>query len=224
MEIFKKAFTLTVTAALTLMLLPSCMIVRIDAGADTTEVTTISSGEKATDVNEYIDEKWESVLVPEIEERGAAMAEVLAASGDGWDAAGAEYGIKKGEIGAKYNFIVTGDAVVSQVDTTSKAGIIVLDLDAADAGDYTLNMAIGPVLKGTAIRDALENVNFNEFVNQMDYAKLASELNKFRNEQIAESVDFTSLQGKSVNFTGCFTQPADGAGEIDIMPVFLEVK
>jgi predicted lipoprotein len=216
MKISKIAKIASLCAAITF--LSACTIVPIDSDTENASTSTISSGEKATDVAAYIDEKWESVLVPEIDERKAELSELVAAAGGNWDGVGEEFGLKKGEIGAKYNFIVSGTGTVQEVNTESKAGLLIVAL----SDGTTVQIAIGPVLKGTAIRDALENVNFNEFVNQMDYAKLASELNKFCNAPIGETVDFAALQGKTIEFTGCFTQPEGDV--IDIMPVALEVK
>ena len=204
-------------------ILSSCTIVKIDQDLESQKQSTISSGEKSVDINAYINDKWESIFVPEINERKQNLQAVLSASEQSWDQAGEEFGLKKGQIGAKYNFIVSDSGIIKEVNTESKVGYIVLEVDNL-VSSYEIKLSIGPVLKGTAIRDSLESVNFNEFVNQMDYAKLASELNKYCNEKTIGTLDLTALTGKSVEFTGCFTQPENDSAEIDIIPVFLEVK
>ncbi len=206
------------------LMLTSCRlftIVPIEEN-DSQKGSKISSGEKAVDVNKYIEDKWDSVIVKEINERKQSLTKILSEASGGWDEVCSKYGIKKGDIGSKYNFIVTDTAQVKEVNTESKAGFIVISLNGVNT-DYTLKIAIGPVLKGTAIRDSLKGINFNDFVNQMDYANLANELNKKGNENSVGNIDVNTLNGKTITFTGSFTDP-EGAKEIIIMPIFMEVK
>lgn len=200
----------------------SCTVVKIDRDAEIGKEKIISSGEKAVDLASYLEANWESALLPEINERRCDFAALLDEAKTGWEKAGEAYGVKKGDIGTKYNFIVHDTAVVKEINTESKAGFIVVELD-GQPSDYTIKIAIGPVLKGTAIRDALKFIDFNQFVNQMDYAKLANELNKIGNDNVTQSVDIMALQGKTIEFTGCFTQP-ESDSEILVMPIFMEVK
>ncbi len=196
-------------------------IVPIEEG-DGNKVSTISSGEKAVDVKKYIEEKWDAVFVPEINDRRQKLSDILLeVNKSNWEAV-YEKGLKKGDIGAKYNFIVTDTALVKEVNTESRSGYIVITLDGVST-DYTIKLAIGPVLKGTAIRDSLKNINFNEFVNQMDYASLANELNKKANQDCIGSMDVATLNGKTIEFTGSFTEPQN-TKEIFIMPIFMGVK
>lgn len=221
MTIIKRILILFLITA-NCMLAASCTVVKIDSEAESGAKKIISSGEKAVDVGSYIDQNWESAILPEINERGCGLVTLFNEANGGWDKAGEAYGVIKGDIGAKYNFIVHDTAVVKEINTESKAGFIVVQIDGQEAG-YTVKIATGPVLKGTAIRDSLKCVDFNQFVNQMDYAKLANELNRIGNENVTQSVDIMELNGKTIEFTGCFTQP-DSGSEILIMPIFMEVK
>jgi predicted lipoprotein len=220
MTMAKRIFSIMLAAAMC-ALISSCKIVKIDPEAEQASEKTISSGEKAVDVASYMAEHWDADILPEINERRVSLGEIMQAAGGGWDQAGEALGVIKGDIGSKYNFIVQDTAVVKEINTESKAGYIVVEIEGVPAP--AIHIATGPVLKGTAIRDSLNCVDFNQFVNQMDYAKLANELNKIGNDNITQSTSIEELAGKTIEFTGSFTQPEDGA-EILIMPVFMEVK
>ena len=75
------------------------------------------------------------------------------------------------------NLFVKGRAVVTSVDTRSRVGLALLDLTPAD-GRADGALQIGPVLRGTALRDALEFVKFGDFVNQIAFAEVATALNE----------------------------------------------
>jgi len=199
----------------------SCTVVRIDAEEESGRGNVISAGERAVDADEYLAQHLESDFLPEINEHKVDLATLLEATQNGWESAGETYGVKKGDIGAKYNFIVHDTAVVKEINTESRNGFMIVEPVGVQTG-YTVKISIGPVLRGTAIRDSLRFVDFNHFVNQMDFAELANVFNRFGNENVTQSVDVMSLEGKAIEFTGSFTEP-DG-DEISIMPIFMEVK
>jgi predicted lipoprotein len=209
------------------LLVTSCKIIKIEptttgeGGAGTTKRNVISSGEKAVDTAAYLAEHLEPTILPEIDERKIDLSTLLEASKDGWDKAGELYGEKKGDIGAVFNFIVQDTALVKEVNTESRNGYIIVGVE-GNPTDYTIRISIGPVLRGTSIRDSIKFVDFNHFVNQMDFAELANALNRYGNENVTKNVDVTALKGKTIEFTGSFSQP-DG-DEISIMPIFMEVK
>ena len=71
---------------------------------------------------------------------------------------------------------VKGTATVADVDRKSRIGLARLRLPwATDA--QTAAIQIGPVLRGTALRDALDFVRFTDFVNQLEFAGVANALN-----------------------------------------------
>jgi predicted lipoprotein len=185
------------------------------------KVNVISSGEKAVDLAAYLEDYLESAILPEIEERRIDLSTLIATAANGWEPAGVAYGVRKGEIGAKYNFIVHDTVTVLEVNTKSRAGFMLVECEDLQT-DFTIAITIGPVLRGTAIRDSLICVDFNQFVNQMDFAGLANELNKIGNENMLQNVDVDALVGKTIEFTGSFTQPE--GNEIQIMPFFMEAK
>jgi len=203
------------------ILTASCVFVPIDREKENSKGNVISSGEKAVDLAVYMEDYLESAILPEIQERRTDLSTLIGEAAGGWETAGEAYGVRKGEIGAKYNFIVNDTATVLEVNTESRAGFILIECEGLQT-DYSIAITIGPVLRGTAIRDSLICVDFNQFVNQMDFAGLANELNKIGNENVLQNVDVNALVGKTIEFTGSFTQPE--GNEIQIMPFFMEEK
>ncbi|PYF84131.1 MULTISPECIES: DUF2291 family protein [Marinomonas] len=46
------------------------------------------------------------------------------------------------------------------------------------SGDYVIPLQLGPVVRGNTIRDALDFISFDQFKNQVQYARLSKELSK----------------------------------------------
>jgi len=219
MSVLKRVITVYLFISICVLSV-SCVIVPIDADGSG-RGNVISAGERAVDLDEYLADYLESIILPEIEERKVSLSTILTAASDGWEQAGESYGVRKGEIGSIYNFIVHDEVRVVAVDTESRAGFILVEYDGMPT-NFTIKIAIGPVLRGTAIRDSVKFIDFNQFVNQMDFAGLANELNRIGNENVLRNIDIDSLVGKTVEFTGSFGEPE--SNELIIMPIFMEVK
>jgi hypothetical protein len=69
---------------------------------------------------------------------------------------------------------------------------------------------IGPALRGSALRDVLDFVNFNEFKNQIEWAQFGKAFNEKVNGSVLQSLPRDGLAGKTVKVTGAFTMPASG--------------
>ena len=203
----------------------SCKIVTIVPISSDSQNSTISSAEQGVDVSKYVDDRWSSVFAQEFSDRKGDLSAILneVVSSGGWTAVESKYGLTKGDIGSKYNYIVYGSAIVEKVETESAAGLIDAKVDDAPPDLANVQIAIGPVYKGTAVRDSLKSVSFSDFVNQIDYANLAKELNKRAGADTVGKIDVSSLTGKKINFVGCFTEPQNG-DSIYIIPVTLEVQ
>jgi predicted lipoprotein len=85
-----------------------------------------------------------------------------------------------------------------------------------------VKMQIGPVLRGTSIRDGSGYIPFNQFVNQIEYADVGEELNNRVLNTVLKGLDFNSLTGKTLSVYGFFT--LDDPAKILITPVKINVK
>jgi predicted lipoprotein len=116
---------------------------------------------------------------------------------------------------------VKGTATVVEIDRTSRIGLARLRLPwAAGAGSAAIQ--IGPVLRGTAVRDALEFIQFTDFTNQLEFAAVANALNGRVLTSVLGPVDTDSLAGREVAFVGAVALPG-GARNLEIVPLELRV-
>jgi predicted lipoprotein len=90
---------------------------------------------------------------------------------------------------------------VLEVNTSSRVGIAAIDLNPGD-GRADATIQIGPVLRGTALRDTLEFIRFTDFTNQIEFAAVASALNQRVVVDVLGGIDFGTLVGRQVRAVG----------------------
>jgi predicted lipoprotein len=78
--------------------------------------------------------------------------------------------------------------------------------------DSGITVLTGPVIRGTALRDALPFIQFSQFTNQLEYARVANALND-RAVKVAQTSQVKA--GDTVRYVGA--PSTDG-----VVPVFLE--
>jgi predicted lipoprotein len=116
-----------------------------------------------------------------------------------------------------YNFAVKGTVKLLSIDTSSASGSASLDIFPFD-GKEDCRLRTGPVLQGYALRDIQSDISPNSFVNQVDWARLATELNNKVKETVLANIDFSNITGKEAELLGVFTYEGIGTG-ITITPV-----
>lgn len=113
--------------------------------------------------------------------------------------------------------VVHGRGRVVDANVRSRAGTAVVDV-----GGARVVVQIGPVLTGTAIRDALPAFGFDRFVNQLQHADVGNELNARVEQQVLQRLDRTRLRGAHLSFAGMARR--DEGGLVTITPVRLELQ
>jgi predicted lipoprotein len=200
-------------------LLSSCRlytVVRLEKNADAGQEVKVYFDNNAFDADKYVDAIWEKKAVPYILAKAVDVRLVIPELKKGTDAAGSKYGIRDSAEGSPWNFIVKGRGRIVAVHTVSRNGTVDLDLPPYD-NQPDLKIQIGPVIKGTSIRDTLNFISFDDFENQIEFARLANAFNLRIYNQILSKLNFESLKDKEVEFDGTFT--ADGSGALMIVPV-----
>jgi predicted lipoprotein len=162
----------------------------------------------------YVDSIWESKLVPLVNEKSVELATVLAALETDGEAAKRQYG--SGDSGT--HFLVKGTSRVGRVEMASQNRTLALALPNHKA---EILIQVGPVFRGTALRDAVGFIQFNQFVNQLEFAEVSNLMHERVAASVIENFDLTKAQGQEVSFTGAFTL-AD-RNKIVITPVSLAI-
>jgi predicted lipoprotein len=171
-----------------------------------------TSAAVAFDATAYAASAWPRVL-READEAAVEVASVLQSPATA-----------PGDTGApptRTVLFVKGTGVVTDVNLQSRAGQAVVRIDGT--APATVAIQVGPVLRGTALRDALGFVRFTDFTNQFDFAAVANALNDRVLETVLGPVDVAGLSGQRVSFTGAVARDTRAAATLEIVPIRLAV-
>lgn len=119
------------------------------------------------------------------------------------------------------SFVVKGTATVDVVKNKLRSGYLGIKIDGYD-GDIDTRLQIGPVFKGSAVRDSISMISYKDYKNQIEWAQVSVAFHNLISEEILKPIDMNTMQGKQVEFIGCFT--ASSPSRIQITPVMLNVK
>ncbi len=170
----------------------------------------------------YIDAIWQSKVLTTVDQSGTELQTLLTALKADAVGASQKYGHREGQ--RPYNFLVKGEAKVLSVDTASRAGTIKIDLLPGD-GQPDATVQVGPVIRGTSIRDALPFIQFQLFTNQIEYADVSNAINDHVIKDVTGSLAVAGLQGKTITFDGAFTLESGGSlSDVLITPVKITTK
>jgi predicted lipoprotein len=168
-----------------------------------------SGGSAARDPKTYVTDNWASKIVPTVHDKAVDVTTVAAAIEQDLDAGGKQYGHQAGT-GSPYAFMVKGAGTVTDLDTSVPTGPMTVEVPRQGGKPLKIIVATGPVIAGTAVRDAVGFIAFGDFTNQIDYAEVANQINdKVRTDVIAK-VDPAGLRGKKVAFHGAFSALTPG--------------
>ena len=124
------------------------------------------------------------------------------------EAAGARFGHKEKQGSAPWTFAAKIDGTIVAEETKSRAAYVDVDVDADSKAD--IRVSIGPAIRGTALRDSLDFVTFNEFKNQIEWAQFGKSFNTHVNKTLLAKLPREGLTGKKLTATGAYPLPAKG--------------
>jgi len=165
------------------------------------DVAVATGSDAAFDAQAYADRVWADD-VPGAITGAVPIADLFGQLATDPEAAQTASGHSQGP-GSPWSFLVAGEGTIAKVDTTGASVLLVLDQDYAPNAQVALQ--VGPAFIGTAIRDSLGSINFSEFVNQIDFADVATYLNGHVRDEVVADLDPTGLEGKTVSFVGAFS-------------------
>ena len=168
---------------------------------------------KAAEANAFNPDKlvadiWDSKVLPYLDERAGPFAEVSALAASNLDEAAAKYGHKEKQGSAPWTFVAKVDGIIVAEETKSRAAYVDVDVDGDATAD--VRVSIGPAIRGTALRDSLDFVTFNEFKNQIEWAQFGKSFNTHVNKTLLEKLPREALTGKKLVATGAYPLPAKG--------------
>jgi predicted lipoprotein len=168
----------------------------------------------------YVNGIWESQLLTTIQDNAIEVTQLLSQLETDEQAAIEAYGNRSGT--GAFSFMIYGEAKVLEVDRESRIGLMSLELAPYD-GEVEANMAIGPVIRNrnNAVRDAVGFIQFNDFVNQTEFAGVSSAIKDRILRDVISAIDLDNIVGQTIRFSGAFTW--DNPSNIEIVPVTLEV-
>ncbi|MDO9418427.1 DUF2291 family protein [Pararhizobium sp.] len=192
--------------------LAGCKIIKTPSAEEAAEAAT-----GGFNPDRMVAEIWETKVVPFLETRAGPFPDVLALSARDVEAAGAKFGHKEKQGSAPWTFAAKLDGVIVTAETKSRSAYIDVDVNADGTADARIQ--IGPAIKGTAIRDSLDFVNFNEFKNQIEWAQFGKSFNTHVNGLILDKISRDGLAGKKVQALGAFPLPSKGQ-----LPLFVPAQ
>jgi len=149
---------------------------------------------------DYVAKIWDTQALPAFRARAAPAKTLFPAIDANADEAGARLGRRAGE-GAPWTFVVSGEGVVTTVDSGSRRRTIAVTL--GDGVSRSVKLQAGPVVVGTSLRDALPFIAFDDFTDQLAYADVGRALTNTALSRLAPTLN--SLKpGDEVRFVGAF--------------------
>ncbi|AEG44472.1 DUF2291 family protein [Isoptericola variabilis] len=157
-----------------------------------------AGGDAAFDAVQYAEERYDAEVVPAIVENAVPLTELLPQIVADPDAAGEEHGHRAGST-SPWSYATTVTGTAGAVDGT----YLPLEVEGLPEGVRVM-VQIGPAINGTALRDATGLIDFNDFLNQIEYANAATELNNKVKESVLADFDPAAAEGRQVTVTGAF--------------------
>ena len=212
-------------AVVCLAVIGACTVVKIeeDDGDGEDQYATWKKTGTGFQASEYVAVVWDEQILPVYEEESVDYAEVLSGLRADREGAIERYGLARETGEPFFVFKVRGTCRVVEYDDSSRNGVIRVDVEPTD-GEVDATLQVGPVIRGTAIRDSMEFIRFTDVGNQLQFAALANELNARMRKDSVEPLDLPSIVGKRISFLGAFRlQEADEVEDIVVTPVKIDL-
>lgn len=166
----------------------------------------------------YVKRIWPKQVVPTVRKDAVPLPKVLAALRTDKAAALKRYAQK---VASTYNLLVKFTGKVTKIDTSTPMGT--LSVAVADGGKtIPVQVAIGPVILGTSLRDSLKLISFGEFLNQIQFGNVADALNTEVTTKVVTPDAAAKLMGKDVTIFGAWTYDSGNPGNVTVTPVIVE--
>lgn len=193
----KRKFHIAALVVLAGGILPAgCKIERTKTSEEIAAQTTTFNPDK------MVADIWQAKVVPYLAAKAGDFKTVRDLESANIEAAGAKYGHKEKVGNSPWTFVVRLEGKIVSSNTESRAATIDVDSDGDGKADATVQ--IGPAMRGTALRDSLDFVSFNDFTNQIDFAQFGKAFNTYANKTFLEAIPRDKLDGSQVKLVGAY--------------------
>ncbi|MCV3205116.1 DUF2291 family protein [Mesorhizobium sp. YC-39] len=170
--------------------------------------------------DKMVEEIWAAKVIPYLQQKAGPFAEVHALAKTDPAAAGAKYGNPKKQANSPWTFAVRLEGKIVAANTQSRAATI--DIDADGDGKADARVQIGPAVRGTALRDSLDFIQFNDFTNQIDFAQFGKSFNIYVDKTVLSKLPRETLEGRTAKVLGAYT-PGSGQDLPLVTPAEAEI-
>ncbi|MGI4744831.1 MAG: DUF2291 family protein [Janthinobacterium lividum] len=198
--------TLLLGSLCLLSTLPGCRFVK-------TGSVTAGQASGTQDPKARVDALWTPQLLAYAKAKAAPYPELAAQLAKSPDDAIKAHGHRGSDAAAKPVLFTQIDGTVVDVETASRAGTLSVDVDGDGKPDVTVQ--IGPVIRGSALRDGLDFISFSSFSNQIDFADFSKALNAHVRDVVLKDLPRDQLKGRRISILGAFF--ADPANPVPLV-------
>src|SRR3954453_5263960 len=154
-----------------------------------------AAGGQAFDAKQYVDGIWKDKVLSTVDQQAVDATTLLPALASDQEAASKQYGSQAGT-GSPFAFLVRGTGTVTEVDEEAPSHPVTVKVDGLEGKDSSVQVVTGPVIAGTALRDAVKFIKFSDFTNQLDYADAGTGLNEKVKSDVLAGMSAKDLVGK----------------------------
>ena len=171
---------------------------------------------KGFDAKAYVENIWQSKIIPTVSKEAKEITFILDELFKNKEVAEEKYGGRSGT--GSYSFMIKGKGEVTSLNTASRVGTLSIKLE--KLYDSEIFITLGPVIKKDSIRDAVKFIQFNDFVNQLDFADVSRIIKVRVLNEIIGPLNLKEITGKKIHFEGAIT--FDRKDKIYITPTNIE--
>ena len=179
------------------------------------------TGEVAFDPTSVAKNFWAEKSKTYFEKNAVDLATLIKEADGDFASVASKYGYysmgDKGEL----SFIVKGSGKVTEVKNKLRSGYFSFDLNDNPSEEVKTRIQIGPVFKGSAVRDSISLISYDDYTNQIEWAQVSVAFHELITRDVLSKINMDEINGKDIDFIGCFTVKP---GPLQITPVELTVK
>ncbi|MDF2859004.1 MAG: hypothetical protein K0Q87_4855 [Neobacillus sp.] len=179
------------------------------------------TGNVAFNATENVAGIWQSKAIPELEKKAIDLPKFLNESNGDLKSLASKYGKYSMGKSGELSYVVKGIGKVTEVNQEKKTGYMTVKLNDYN-GPTVIKLQIGSVYRGSAVRDSLDFIKYEDYKNQVEWAKVSQSVHDVINSELIQKSDLDSITGKDISFVGCFS--VDKPNELLITPVELTVQ